>query len=721
MDWYRRSRICKCSLERQLRRRRECFALSRGPRLAIALNLRDRNEALGLPLQAGNPLLLVSTLGFALALAFVVLIWRRRQKPSEPIRQVGTGIAPATGQLKILQVPFGTEVGEEEQEPRLEGSIRNPFPHAEAAIESTTPSHSSNQDFTPEQLAPVERGVSVELEESTDTKTRIVARTTDAAGEGLERGGAALADVAGEMSAIEDRNQIEFSHGTKIVAPAPYERAVVPETEAESSPAKIATGEAVPGKIVPLDHPASERLVWESEIETVTEIEIEEPEVEVPSRYQPPKLATSKTKTKAPSDRAIGLRADRPQALEIRIRARSDRHGFCEFQLLAQRCDDCPIELELRQGRRTVRFSAVSDGWYEVSGLVNISDVLQHGAILSGEGTTTWELRGRPLYVLAPLHGIFGFVSTTRLDLGRDQIVLCRQSHAAEVEAVLAEAGCGGIKVSGTERGAPDGWAFYRSAKPSRAVPQASGNDILNLIRPVPDIEILLEGGLWLRNSTWIAGYPPEIRVGGEIPVGSIVTIDGETAENAGDRIFRTAASKSTGTHVVWCGGKTTSYSISEPEEHWERWEAVRSSGGTVCGALVTRESNTEKPESLLSVPTSNPILIGAKPGEIFRCDARPGAQWMGFVPFPVSWALPSDPLHCDRSARKALLVNAINPSRGTMRRFRDPITNSVLHWCYAILDCRRKGLAVSPGDGESRQLWSDYMTEAKRIRRMSR
>jgi hypothetical protein len=489
------------------------------------------------------------------------------------------------------------------------------------------------------------------------------------------------------------------------------------ETAVESSPEKLATDEAAPGNAGSLA-PAS--LVGESESGVRAEIGTAEDKVELPHRYQPPKLATAEAGARVTSDRATAPRINRSQALEMRIRARSDRHGFCEFQLLAERSDDHTVELEVHQGRRTLRLSAISDDWFEVSGLVHIAEALERGASLRLQGTT-WELRGRALYVLAALHGISGFVSTTRLDLGRDQIVLCRQSYAMEVEAVLAEAGCRGIQVSGTERGAPDGWVFYRSARPSRAVPQAPGNDIINLVRPVPDIEILLEGGLWLQDSTWMAGYPPEIHVGGEIPVGALITIDGAPAEQAEGGNFRTAASESMGTHVIWCGGKTARYSISEPEENWGQSE-LRAPGNTVCGAFVTRESKTEDPGSLISVPTSNPILIGAKPGEIFRCDSRPGTQWMGFVPFPVSWALPADPLHCDRSVRKVLMVNVMNPFLGTIwGRSGNPVPKKVLQWCHALLDCRRKGLAVSPGDAEICQLWRDYATEAKRIRRMSR
>ena len=668
----------------------------------------------------GNHLLLFSALGFALGVAFLIVILKRRQKATGGPRPGDSGLTAATGQRRSLQVPVGAQQAAE-QEKRADGLRTSAADRPPAGgVGEISPAPSSRNHYTtPEQFITVEPttpAVEIEKREGSET-AETEAPANDTTGQGPPQGGAVLTVTATEVLAQEDPDQTELNGGTKVGILGPAGQALAVGTAVEIPLEELAKDEAAPGNAMPLV-PAN--LVGESEMEAGTEIEIAEDEVELPHRYQPPKLATAKADTRATSDRATAPRINRPQALEMRVRARSDRYGFCEFQLLAQRSDDYTTELELHQGRRTIRLSAISDDWFEVSGFVDIAEALERGAALRLQGTT-WELRGRALYVLAPLHGISGFVSTTRLDLGRDQIVLCRQSYATQVEAVLAEAGCGGIQGSGTERGAPGGWVFYRSARPSRAVPQAPGNDILNLVRPVPDIEILLEGGLWLRDSTWMAGYPPEIHVSGEIPVGTLITIDGAPAEQAEGGNFRTAAAESIGTHVIWCGGKTASFSISEPEENWEQGK-LRSPGNTVCGAFVTREGKTEDSGSLISVPTSNPILIGAKPGEIFRCDSRPGTQWMGFVPFPVSWALPADPLHCDRSVRKVLVVNVMDPFRGTIwGRSGNPVPKNVLQWCHVLLDCRRKGLAVSPGDAEICQLWRDYATEAKRIRRMSR
>jgi hypothetical protein len=114
-----------------------------------------------------------------------------------------------------------------------------------------------------------------------------------------------------------------------------------------------------------------------------------------------------------------------------------------------------------------------------------------------------------------------------------------------------------------------------------------------------------------------------------------------------------------------------------------------------VCGAVVAGGDNADG--TLVNVPTSNSVLIGADPGEIFRCDRRPGKLWTGFVPFPVCGALPEDALHCDRSLRQVLLINPLPPVHLMVRRFTKTSASArVLQWCHAIRDSQRKGLVAS-------------------------
>jgi hypothetical protein len=437
-------------------------------------------------------------------------------------------------------------------------------------------------------------------------------------------------------------------------------------------------------------------------------------------RYRAPVLGPGKTQ------RRIAARSgekNQEQVLDLRIRAVSDRHGFCRFQIVGRRPTGAPAELGARGARRTVALSEVADDWYAITELNDLPVTMERGIRLSASagdsGEVSWALRGRDLYVLAGLQGIFGFVSTARLSIGEEQIVLCRESRAVEVQTILAEAGCDGVQAHGMDDGAPSGWVFFRPVNPSRSVPQVSGDDILNVIRPIPDIKVRLEGGLWLRGSTWISGYAPKIHIIGELPPGTEVIIDGEAAGERETRVYATSGSERPGNHAVWCAGRSASYEICEPDVRWEESDAG-SFSRRVCGAVAAGAGSAR--DTLVSVPMSNPVLIGANPGEIFRCDRRPGKLWAGFVPFLACWALPDDVLHCDRSLRRVLLMTPLPPVHSIVRRFRKMnVAARVLQWCLAIRDCQRKGLALSPADVVSEQLWREYKQEARALWRAAR
>jgi hypothetical protein len=152
-----------------------------------------------------------------------------------------------------------------------------------------------------------------------------------------------------------------------------------------------------------------------------------------PARYRAPVLGPGKTQRRKSARSGAG---NQEQVLELRVRAVSDRHGFCRFQIVGRRSPGAPAELEAHGGRRTIALSEVADDWHEIAGLTDLPVVMERGIRFSASaengGEIKWALRGRDMYVLAGLQGIFGFVSTTRLSMGEGQIVLCRENRAAE-------------------------------------------------------------------------------------------------------------------------------------------------------------------------------------------------------------------------------------------------------------------------------------------------
>ena len=246
-------------------------------------------------------------------------------------------------------------------------------------------------------------------------------------------------------------------------------------------------------------------------------------------------------------------------------------------------------------------------------------------------------------------------------------------------------------------------------------MPAGPDGDILSILRPQPDIEIDIRGGVWLEGSTWLAGYPPEIRVFGELPSGTEVQIDNQVAARVADGTFTLPGCDQPGTHQIWCAGKNATYSIVESPEDWQPWDSHVSRLGTICGALARPKVDIKR--SLITVPTSNRLLVGALPREIFLCRSRPGSTWTGFIPFDVVWALPPDPLHCNKASVRVLLVKVVPPGTFSIAAARTSAeARAMLSWSSAIRNCRRKGLRVEPEGGESKKLWDDYQRQAKAV-----
>jgi len=239
------------------------------------------------------------------------------------------------------------------------------------------------------------------------------------------------------------------------------------------------------------------------------------------------------------------------------------------------------------------------------------------------------------------------------------------------------------------------------------------GNDILNVLRPLPEVEIELDNGLWLYGSVWLAGFPPKINISGEIPPHAGVRINDQSADRQANGSFTAPGWDEGGDHIVWCGGTQARYSIYSPSLDWEPWQPYDYFRGTVCGAIAT----PRKADQLATVPITNRVLLGAKPGEVFRCGMRAGTEWTGFVPFKVVWAVPDDALHSDRNNHRVLLYAAIPPDLHTrVWKFDRREKLAVSRWCQAILDCRRKCLPISHVQSEAEQLWRDYARLARKM-----
>src|SRR6185369_16081694 len=107
-------------------------------------------------------------------------------------------------------------------------------------------------------------------------------------------------------------------------------------------------------------------------------------------------------------------------------------------------------------------------------------------------------------------------------------------------------------------------------------------------------------------------------------------------------------------------GRQSCSYRIVEPGFDSAPWQAYEFPRGSVCGARV--ESAPSFKSVPITVPASNPLLIGAEPGQIFLCPSQPGLEWTVFPRFEPVWALPADPLRCNKKRCRVVLLAHRHP-----------------------------------------------------------
>lgn len=118
--------------------------------------------------------------------------------------------------------------------------------------------------------------------------------------------------------------------------------------------------------------------------------------------------------------------------------------------------------------------------------------------------------------ILAPRDELSGFVSVPRLTLGDQHVVLCTEELRQRAADLLRDC-CGQVPPSlSVDDGLPEGWCGFRAVVPVRPLPLGASPNILDALRPARDVQILLRGGIRLRCTDWLQGYPPSNRLVGD-------------------------------------------------------------------------------------------------------------------------------------------------------------------------------------------------------------
>jgi hypothetical protein len=431
------------------------------------------------------------------------------------------------------------------------------------------------------------------------------------------------------------------------------------------------------------------------------------------------------------------------RTIPIELRVLFEHGGYCRVSLLLRRSEGLPEECALSTAIGSIDIIALSEDWYQDVVPEGLGTLLRDGFVWTDKLTQKqWQLAGREIYILATGTTHRGFVSAQRLAIGREHLVMCTTSRLPEVEKVLEQAGCTGWTQFGKDDGAPDGWAILgdaasgriRGIVPSKPVSLAVGADILNILRPLPEIEIALERGIPLGYNSWLVGHPPEIRIYGDSQHAQGVFIDGHQSTLSQQNAYTAQGWDDPGIHQIWCNGTSKKYSLIHSEPTWKPWAAysfplpfdVHSNDRiTICGPLVRASIGGEPlagTQETFSVPPNNPVLIGAIPGQVMvanpRADIR-GAEVVVSPPFVPVWALPAQPLRCDKSKNRILFLGgAVVPGAYAQDKNESSV---VALWCRLILDTSRKGLVVEPLSLAAAELWDQYKRRARTLWRRNR
>jgi hypothetical protein len=234
----------------------------------------------------------------------------------------------------------------------------------------------------------------------------------------------------------------------------------------------------------------------------------------------------------------------------------------------------------------------------------------------------------------------------------------------------------------------------------------------------------MLSHGLISKHRTWLAGHPPRILFSGQLGDGFRVTIDGQPAHAAIDGSFEASGWDAEGRHRLEFGQKVVMYAFVRMREDWEHWQAHHfGTGAMICGASIRQIDDAGCRQ--FRIPAANPLLVGARPGEVFYCKPQHDVRSetiIAMVPFTPVWALPIDPVHADkRSARLVLLdfyepVLAVEHSNGNRR-----VTGAVRLWVSVVNDAGRKQLGLYVENDETKGLWGRYRAVAKQLWRKMR
>lgn len=363
---------------------------------------------------------------------------------------------------------------------------------------------------------------------------------------------------------------------------------------------------------------------------------------------------------------------------------------------------------------------AYSEDRYDDVDLEWTPELLSGELRLDCEEGYQWLRSGRRVHIFAASRDGPGMISVGSAPTASDSTIVCLQDDEAVVRA--AAAACGSPEMVSHEgwTGVPAGWKVLSGYRPVRASASPVESS-LKALDPGIGAVIQLSGGLQVRSGSFAQGNPPRIEIE-PFPVGSSVSIDGNSADMGEDGYWRAPGWDAPGDHLVDIvpGPSLTYRVIADPwlDGGWDRWDAhperfAHSTGAPweraeICGAAILGPNN----EHVAAAETvATVIALGLRRGvSVLR--ARPDA--------PVSVGL----LH----EMPAFLVSSSGPRRtqghidwlaallpGSPSREMD------LEWAAAVRTAASRRLPLTSASIVGQESWRRARQRARRYRKAGR
>ncbi|MDX8464919.1 hypothetical protein RFM26_04390 [Mesorhizobium sp. VK23B] len=363
---------------------------------------------------------------------------------------------------------------------------------------------------------------------------------------------------------------------------------------------------------------------------------------------------------------------------------------------------------------------AYSEDRYDDVDLEWTPELLSGELRLDCEEGYQWLRSGRRVHIFTASADGPGMISVGSASTASDSTIVCRQDDEEAVRA--ATAACGSPDMVSHEgwTGVPVGWKVLSGYRPARAAafPVESS---LKALDPGIGVVIRLCGGLQVRSGSFAQGNPPRIEIE-PFPVGSSVSIDGNSADMGEDGYWLAPGWDAPGDHLVDIvpGPSLTYRIVADPwlDGGWDRWDAhperfAHSTGAPweraeICGAAILGPYS----EHVVAAETAATVIVLGLRRGLAVLRLRPDA--------PVSVGL----LH----EIPAFLVSSSGPRRtqghidwlapllpGSPSREMD------LEWAGAVRTAASRRLPLSSASIIGQEAWRRARQRARRYRKAGR